>query len=706
MPSLIPKIMHQLWIGTKPAPTEFMDSWRDKHPDFEYIRWNEQEILKRGLKLSCQNRIDEMQEINGKADIIRWEILYEYGGVFLDADSICIEPIDETLMSCPCFAGWEQEQIRQGLIATGTMGFPPKHPLVKGAIEWMKANTVNVMITRQRAWQTVGPGLLTRMYNTGLHMDLTIFPSYSFLPIHCSGMEYKGHGKIYAYQEWGSTKQNYDIMNSIKLPSQFLPPTECVSVLVSSLNTKAVYLQQCLDSIKAQEGIFNVELVWINDGSDSLHTSILKKMLDKFEKTTRFVTVIYSENDGNKGLGYTLNRGVNMSSNEIIMRMDADDIMYPLRIKTQLEYMSVHKDCVLCGAQINMFEDIDGKMISTGVTTHANININSYKENLSHWIINHPTFCFRKSKILAVGNYNADIHSMYEDFELVLRVLKQYGSIDNIQEPLLYYRLHPGQVTHDNGSNDCAKYTNIRNNLITDIIINDYVTVCVKKVTIVITSCNRPNELKPTLLSLFKYNSYPVHKIIIIDDSGIDGCIDDCIQYIPDGIEHNIIYNENNIGQIASVDKAYSLVDTEYIFHCEDDWEFYDHGFIEKSLEILENNDKVFTVWLREYVNFSVTQNGHPVVPAIYNDTHRLMGVFKERTNVWSGFTFNPGLRRLKDYRLFSPYAKYVGSPECNCGGVEQALSSMYYKNGFLSAITLNDKGYIRHIGWDNPTDR
>ena len=66
-----------------------------------------------------------MEEINGKADIIRWEILEKYGGVFVDADSICIEPVDDTLLKCKggCFAGYEQEQIRKGLIATGTMDF-------------------------------------------------------------------------------------------------------------------------------------------------------------------------------------------------------------------------------------------------------------------------------------------------------------------------------------------------------------------------------------------------------------------------------------------------------------------------------------------------------------------------------------------------------------------------------------------------------
>ena len=78
-----------------------------------------------------------------------------------------------------------------------------------------------------------------------------IFPSYSFLPIHYTGAEYKGHGKIYAYQEWGSTKQNYEIMNQLTLPPQFLPPApeESVSILASSLNTPDTFIQQCLQSI-------------------------------------------------------------------------------------------------------------------------------------------------------------------------------------------------------------------------------------------------------------------------------------------------------------------------------------------------------------------------------------------------------------------------------------------------------------------------
>ena len=104
---IIPKIMHQLWIGPKPAPITLMDTWKKLNPDFEYIHWNEAEFIKRNMTFKCQSKIDEIEEINGKADILRWEILYKYGGVFLDADSICIEPVDNELMNKPCFAGWE-----------------------------------------------------------------------------------------------------------------------------------------------------------------------------------------------------------------------------------------------------------------------------------------------------------------------------------------------------------------------------------------------------------------------------------------------------------------------------------------------------------------------------------------------------------------------------------------------------------------------
>jgi hypothetical protein len=219
-------------------------------------------------------------------------------------------------------------------------------------------------------------------------------------------------------------------------------------------------------------------------------------------------------------------------------------------------------------------------------------------------------------------------------------------------------------------------------------------------VTVVLTSHNRPNELKITLSSFFKYNTYPIYKIIIIEDSGIPNCIDEAIKEIPDNVEKCIIYNKKNMGQSKSIDKAYNLVETEYIFHCEDDWEFYDYGFIEKSLEILKFNEKIFLVNLRGYENFKILQNGLPIYPVVYNNLFRCNTSLRiGKDEVWYGFSFNPGLRRLKDCKAFMPYNEKGGC-------VEYKLSKIYYENKYVCAVTLNEKGYVKHIGYDNPTPR
>jgi mannosyltransferase OCH1-like enzyme len=444
----IPKIIHQLWIGDKPAPTRMMDTWRDMNPEFEYIRWSEAEFKKREMKFICKKRIQEMDEINGKADIQRWEILYKYGGVFIDADSYCVSPIDDQLMKTKAFAGWEHEQLRPGLVATGTMGFPPNHALVSAAINWIMANCVDPKKIKAAAWQSVGPGLLTRMLNTKIYKDVHIFPSYYFLPIHCTGHVYNKHGQVYAYQEWGSTKKSYETMNQVELPVQFTEPQEKVSILVSSYNTKAKYIKECLDSIKNQVGRFTMEIVWINDGSDTLNTRLLQKLLEKFDMETRYTTVIYKENKENKGIGYSLHRGINLCTNELIIKMDSDDIMMEDRILKQLTVMINNPQLMICGSQITSFDDVGKERVGSN---HPSLTWEEYKAKPNHWFVNHPTVCYRKQAVIDAGNYNPKLSRMSEDFELELRMLKKYKLIYNLPESLLKYRLHPGQVTHNGG---------------------------------------------------------------------------------------------------------------------------------------------------------------------------------------------------------------------------------------------------------------
>jgi glycosyltransferase involved in cell wall biosynthesis len=159
--------------------------------------------------------------------------------------------------------------------------------------------------------------------------------------------------------------------------------------------------------------------------------------------------VVYKENETNKGLGYSMALGVETCTNEIIFRMDSDDVMVTDRLKKQLNFMKTTPDCVICGTQIQCFNN---KNEIVQVTKHPfEITLAAYKTNPSHWFLNHPSVCFKKSAILEVGNYNDGIHSMMEDFDLWLRILKRYGKIYNIQEVLLNYRIHEKQLTFKGG---------------------------------------------------------------------------------------------------------------------------------------------------------------------------------------------------------------------------------------------------------------
>jgi len=448
----IPKILHQLWIGPKQPPHNLLRTWKEKHPDFEYILWNEAEIAKRGIVFETQVQIDAIQEINGKADIMRWEILRNYGGVFVDADSICIEPFDDYFMQKTAFATYENETERKGLVATGTMGFVPQYAMCRDIVNIIKSGTLDDNIAAFRAWYSVGPALLTDMLKTGKYRDFAVFPSHCFLPHHFTGPKYEGHRKIYGYQEWGTAKSSYDTMNDVVLPKDLLYPDRWVSVLVTSYNTDAHHLKECLDSIKDQKGHFGIELVWIDDGSSTEYLTILNAALTDFKEKTRFTKIIYEKNATNLGAGASSNRGVLLCSHELIFRMDSDDIMMPNRIAVQMAFMDKMPDCAICGAAVETFSNPN----NSKEKTRGNIIAHPYKftwtEFMSKrptWFLNHPTVCLRKSPLIEIGNYNIDhdYAGAMEDYELELRYLKKYGYIYSLSSVLVYYRIHEKQVT-------------------------------------------------------------------------------------------------------------------------------------------------------------------------------------------------------------------------------------------------------------------
>lgn len=212
-------------------------------------------------------------------------------------------------------------------------------------------------------------------------------------------------------------------------------------------------------------------------------------------------------------------------------------------------------------------------------------------------------------------------------------------------------------------------------------------------VSVVFTSCGRFDLLKKTIDSFLDMNTYPIEKYIVIDNSTLENAHDE-IESILENIDNKlIIVNETNIGQVASIDKAYGFVESDYIFHCEDDWEFFKESFIEKSMDVLNGRPDVYNINLR--VRFDNEKGSlHPISDKMEtkNGTiycEYIYGYF----GVWHGFSWNPGLRRLSDYNQIKPYKRYH-----NEQGMNKVMRQLNMKG------TCLEHPHCKHIGTNSKT--
>ena len=89
-------MIHQIWIGDDPPPLHWIDTWRCdyafRRPGVEYYLWTENLIEQLDPPLVNTKLYHLQKQIVGKVDVARLEIVFRYGGVYIDADSSWIQP--------------------------------------------------------------------------------------------------------------------------------------------------------------------------------------------------------------------------------------------------------------------------------------------------------------------------------------------------------------------------------------------------------------------------------------------------------------------------------------------------------------------------------------------------------------------------------------------------------------------------------------
>lgn len=222
-----------------------------------------------------------------------------------------------------------------------------------------------------------------------------------------------------------------------------------ISIYSTIYNTNPLYFEETLNSLKSQIGVSECELIVIDDGSTNENTVQYQMLLDNLKKGCTFLkNIIYKKLEKNYGVGYCANIAVLLCNYEVVFRMDTDDIMSPTRIQQQYTFLVSNPNCALCSGDIREFKVIDNTIKLLKKTNHPeiitwNIFKEEYRKTNNIWFYNGPLFCFRKSAVISVGNYNKNLR-FGEDGELFVRILKKYGWVYNlkIMPVLLLYRIH------------------------------------------------------------------------------------------------------------------------------------------------------------------------------------------------------------------------------------------------------------------------
>jgi len=153
----IPHIFHRIWLGEKPMPEEykrFGNTWLSLHPGWRMIEWSDTTIP----ELKNFWAYNQSKSLAGKANVVRYEILLRYGGIYVDTDFECLKNLSPLIEDVDCFVAWQ----RAGLANNAIIGASPGHPFIKDLVDSLEKN-MRSLGENGRSITESGPYYLTRV---------------------------------------------------------------------------------------------------------------------------------------------------------------------------------------------------------------------------------------------------------------------------------------------------------------------------------------------------------------------------------------------------------------------------------------------------------------------------------------------------------------------------------------------------------------
>ena len=216
------------------------------------------------------------------------------------------------------------------------------------------------------------------------------------------------------------------------------------SVLMSIYyKEKPEYFDRAMQSIWDKQVLKPNEIVLVQDGplADELH-EVINKWKEKLGDVLKIIPL-----EKNVGLGDALNIGLKHCSNEIVARMDTDDVAYPKRFEKQIIFLEKNPNIDVVGSWVSEFDGTEDEIISYRKLPESHNDIIKYAKDRCP--INHPTAIYKKTAVFKSGGYQKMM--WFEDYYLWARMIMNNYRFANISEPLVNMRIGFGQFERRGG---------------------------------------------------------------------------------------------------------------------------------------------------------------------------------------------------------------------------------------------------------------
>lgn len=189
---MIPKIIHRVWLGGRPVPAPFLE-WetrlRELHPDWTFRLWTDADVP----QLNVRQLVARTCAFCSKANMVRLEVVYREGGIYLDHD---IEPIRtlDPLLNHQAFSCLETDNH----LNNAAFGADAGHPW----IAWQLKKLVS--------YASLAPPWGPQLMNAAPRDGVTILPSEAFYPKHWHQQFGWCQPGTYAVHHWARSWQSLD----------------------------------------------------------------------------------------------------------------------------------------------------------------------------------------------------------------------------------------------------------------------------------------------------------------------------------------------------------------------------------------------------------------------------------------------------------------------------------------------------------------